>query len=216
MWALVNFIIAGRKKNSIIEPVAVAEGKNFYLFNKIPHWDDYFDGLLPYRDYLKTELFNLMKPCIRKKIMSLQPPEVGIHIRMGDFKKIENESEFKNVGATRTPLSYFTYVIQQLKIKLGPETHFIVFSDGHKQELIEILSIPNVALAPSNSDIVDLWSLSMSKVIVTSAGSTFSYWAAFLSDAVIIYHENFIVQFFDSKRKYQGPIQRFIVELDST
>jgi hypothetical protein len=39
-----------------------------------------------------------------------------------------------------------------------------------------------------NPDIADLILLSKSRVIVTSATSTFSYWAGFLSEAALIMH----------------------------
>lgn len=215
LWHLVKYMITVRKKSFIVEPTALSEGRNFYIFSKIPHWDQYFEGLMPYRDYLKTELFNLMKPHIQQKIHESQVPEVGIHIRMGDFKKITNESEFKNVGATRTPLNYFVTVINQLKVKLGPGTHFSVFSDGHRGELNEVLSIPNVSMAQPNPDIIDLWLLSQSKVIVTSAGSTFSYWAVFLSEADIIYHENFIFKIFASNKHFEGSIFQYMEDFQN-
>jgi hypothetical protein len=50
----------------------------------------------------------------------------------------------------------------------------------------------SISMVEGNTDIVDLLLMSKSKVIVTSAGSTFSYWAGFLSDAVIIMHPDHI------------------------
>jgi hypothetical protein len=48
--------------------------------------------------------------------------------------------------------------------------------------------LTNIQFSGKNPDIVDLVLLSKSKLIVTSATSTFSYWAAFLSNSPVIMH----------------------------
>lgn len=68
---------------------------------------------------------------------------IAVHIRMGDFKKLEEEADFKNVGATRTLFGYFKDVIEKLKIHGFESIPIKIFSDGHHDELSEILCIPN-------------------------------------------------------------------------
>jgi hypothetical protein len=50
--------------------------------------------------------------------------------------------------------------------------------------------------------------LSRSKIIITSAGSTFSYWAGFLSDSPIIMHPDHIhhsIRLSHESGYYEGP-----------
>ncbi len=69
-----------------------------------------------------------------------------------------------------------------------------VFTDGYKKEFQLIFSLPNLELVEGNSDIVDLILLSMSETMILSAGSTFSYWAAFLGEGEFIQHPDHIIQ----------------------
>jgi len=46
--------------------------------------------------------------------------------------------------------------------------------------------MPRVLLADDAPDIVDIYLMSRSRVLMTSIRSTFSYWSAFLSDGHVI------------------------------
>ena len=87
-----------------------------------------------------------------------------------------------------------------------------LFSDGPDAELSPFLAIGNVRRAPALSDVGHLLLLSRSQVIVASAGSTFSMWAGFLSEAALILHPDHIhapVRPTDlHDRLYEGPALR--------
>ena len=101
---------------------------------------------------------------------------IGVHIRRGDFK----------LGNQTTPLDYFVTVITFLRRKIGKELPVTVFTDADESEIEEVLKLPSVKLAEEKADILDLLLLSRSSILVLSRDSTFSYWAAFLSDAFVI------------------------------
>jgi hypothetical protein len=61
-----------------------------------------------------------------------------------------------------------------------------IFTDANSKEIEDLLKLPNVSLASSNPDIVDILLLADSKYLLTSVSSTFSYWAAFLSEGIVI------------------------------
>jgi hypothetical protein len=109
-------------------------------------------------------------------------------VRCGDFRRLERGEDFAKTGHARAPLGYFVGLIESLRKLHGAELPVTVFSDGHDEELGELLSVPGVRRAGRNAAIVDLLLLAGSKIIVPSPGSTFGYWAAFLSDAVVLHH----------------------------
>ncbi|HVM87589.1 MAG TPA: alpha-1,2-fucosyltransferase [Puia sp.] len=184
-------------------------GQNDFLFCTIPHWSNYFDELNEYRALVKKILLDILSPAIKKYEEKLTTPIIGVHMRMGDFRKLLPGEDFSKAGATRTPENYFLQTIEDIRKINGTELPVIVFSDGEKQELMNILSMPGVSLSEGNPDIVDLLLLSRSKIIIASASSTFSYWAGFLSDAPIILHPEHIsckIRLPQSENLYEGPL----------
>ncbi|HEX4374031.1 MAG TPA: alpha-1,2-fucosyltransferase [Puia sp.] len=165
-----------------------------YLYDKIPHWSDYFAELKNFREIALHIFYGSITENIKKKI-SLQPaPCIGVHIRMGDFRKLKAGEDFSKVGAVRTPENYFIDVINNIRQIHGSKLPVSVFSDGKKNELQFILTMENISLVEGNPDIVDLILLSKSKIIIASAGSTFSYWAGFFANAPVILHQDHIHQ----------------------
>lgn len=163
-----------------------------YLFSAIPHYAHRFDGLKENRQLVIQLLWNLITPAIKKKLRELSAPFIGVHIRMGDFRHLSNGEEFGKVGTVRTPEEYFIEMINEIRKLQGTELPVSVFTDGDKKELNTLFQLPGVRIVRGNNDLVDLLLLSKSRIIITSAGSTFSYWAAFISDAVVITHPTYI------------------------
>lgn len=152
----------------------------FIAFSSIPLYKEgrYFVDIQMHRNLIKKRLFDLVKPHHIATLQELQSPQICVHIRRGDFKKhplfLDND--------------YFVDCIQKIRKIKGQHYHVTIFSDGYPDELTSILALDNINMAKENIDIIDLLLMSKSKVIVTSLGSTFSYWAGFLSDADIILH----------------------------
>jgi hypothetical protein len=63
-----------------------------------------------------------------------------------------------------------------------------VFTDGYPSEIEPVLALPAVRIATPSKPIADLLLMSRAGLIVTSAGSTFGYWAGFLADAPVLLH----------------------------
>jgi hypothetical protein len=178
-----------------------------YLYGEIPHWSDYFGQLKNYRELVVNLFYNLLSKNIKKNISFQQTPCIGVHIRMGDFRKLKEGEDFGKVGLVRTPENYFVDVIKNIRKVHGTNLPASIFSDGKKSELKSILEMENVSLIEGNPDIVDLVLLSKSKIIVSSAASTFSYWAGFLSDAPIILHPDHINnKILSDKNLYEGAL----------
>lgn len=208
-------LLARHRNELLAEPVVANIGAKFlkdtwFVFSAMPNWVNYFDGLKENRA-LAIELFwKMIKPEIAVQVNALNAPCIGVHIRMGDFRALKEGEDFSTVGAVRTAENYFIDVINSIRELHGSSLPVAVFTDGHKKELASILSLQNVALVEGNSDLVDLLLLSRSKIIVTSAGSTFSYWSAFLSDAAVIMHPDHLHQSLrpdeTNEKRYEGPL----------
>jgi hypothetical protein len=163
----------------------------YFLFHEIPHYSKRFEGLTNDRGLVINQLNNIIRPSIKKRLEELKPPCIGVHIRMADFKKIKEGEEFGREGATRTPEDYFVKTIQSIRNTYGDNLPVSIFTDGSKKEFCSLLQQPKIHFIEGNNDLVDLLLLSKSDIIITSGGSTFSYWAAFLSDGIVIMHPSF-------------------------
>lgn len=177
---------------SLNEEFGQADYNKMYIYSAIPHWTDYFKELKDHRQTVLQSFFKLLSPNILKSVNEQPIPCIGVHIRMGDFRKLKATEDFAKVGAVRTPETYFVKVIKSIRELVGRQLPVTVFTDGYRHEFHELFQMPFVEMTEGNADIVDMILLSKSKVIVTSAGSTFSYWAGFLSESVLIMHPDHI------------------------
>lgn len=168
--------------------------KNIFLFHNLPHWSDYFKELKEYRELVIRLFWSMLTPEVRNELDKYNTPCIGVHIRMGDYRKLKPGEDFSKVGFVRTPEQYFTDVITKMRQVAGSNLPVSVFTDGYEHELEHLLSLDNISVVKGNPDIIDLLLLSKSRLIITSAGSTFSYWAGFLSDAPLIMHPDHIHQ----------------------
>jgi len=162
-----------------------------FFFEKMPTYHDYFIHLKPHRSLVIKLLGELISEKNAKKIKDIAHPEIGVHIRMGDFRKLNVGEEFKG-GHFRTPESYFVNIINGIRSLNDFEMNVDVFTDGYRNEFESIFNLKNIKMVEGNNDLVDMLLLSKSKIIVISTGSTFSYWAGFLSNAPMIMHPDHI------------------------
>ena len=175
---------------SLSQPMT--ERGSAYIFNQIPHWKGYFESLHPYRDAVRQSFWALPRSTILDMVGRMKAPTIAIHVRRGDFRELRSGEDFAKVGGVRTPVEYFLRIIRNLRDCAGWDVPVTIFSDGSNQELAQMLALSYVERAPAMPDIGHLMLMARSKVIVASAGSTFSMWAGFLSDAALILHPDHI------------------------
>jgi len=161
---------------------------HLFIFNQLPHWSDLFRDLKNNQPLIKQKLFLTIKPDILKEIDKRSAPEIGVHIRRGDFKQLKAEDDFTKFGNARTPLEWFIVTIEAIRAIAGYNVPVTLFSDGYEQELSSILGLPQVKLAGRAPSICDLLTLSKSKLLIVSSGSTFSGWASYLGQCPTIWH----------------------------
>ncbi len=175
-----------------ISQIASRNSRVCYVFRQLPHWSDFFAGLKEYRDQLRSHIYHMLTMKYRRRLTEIQAPVIGVHIRRGDFRELRANEDFANVGLVRTPLSYFCTLISEIRDFCGTCLPVTIFSDGKDHELHDVLLLPNVHRASANADIVDMLLFSRSKLLITSAGSSFSSWAVFLSDAPALIHPDHV------------------------
>ena len=198
-----------RSEDSTLKIGQSQREEKVYTFYKVAEdWHTAYDVIKPYRAFIKKEFEKIIAPRVFGRFASHDLPVLSLHIRKGDFKKLE-ESETLNSSliATQTPNSYFKKVITDIRNFIGVTIPVTIFTDGKEDEIQELLSMDKVKMAKDDLDIVHLLLLSKSKIIVFSEGSTFSGWAGFLSDAILIrnkQHYQIPVRGEDSQSFYEG------------
>lgn len=177
-----------------VNPTIFVEAKKntVYVFDQVPHWSDSFEYIKEHRDFIKKSLFAMLSKPILLELARHKAPAIAVHIRRGDFADLPEGVEFKMVGSTKTPLDYFVHIITEIRRYVNKSIEVQVFSDGMAAELSPVLGLENVKLVETKYDLTDLLLMSKAKVLITSSGSSFSYWAGFLSEAAVILHHDHI------------------------
>lgn len=210
---LVRRCLARRSAAVVREPpltiVDPPRAPTVFEFSQVPHWAQHFQDIKPYRAEVREGLCRMLTPARRHEIAAAPKAPMCLHVRRGDFRPLAASEEFTKVGGVRTPLDYFQSNIQLIRQLHGSELPVTVVSDGSRTELRELLAVPGVALGPRQTAIADLLMMAASKVLVTSAGSTFGYWAGFLGDCALILHPDHIHQSIRpaevNEKFYEGP-----------
>jgi hypothetical protein len=188
LWQWLRALVLYQR--AVEPPVAQLESDRrvLYVFSQVPHWRDFFADLKPHREFVRSSLRKLVTNSILEEVEAKCKPIVSIHVRHGDFRPLRPGEDFARVGHVRTPISYFRDLIDLLTAIAGRPLPVTLFSDGDSVDLGELLALPNVTRHMPQAAIADLLLMAQSKILVPSASSTFSYWAAFLSEAAILLH----------------------------
>lgn len=159
-----------------------------YLFDQQPFWRRCFNGLVEHRDLIRHEFFAHLTAARRAEIDRLPEVPIVAQVRLGDFRRLRQGETLAKVGGARTPLEYFQKLIEEIRSMAGAELPAAVVSDGSLLELKDLTSMPGVTFVSGRSSLADLVLMARSKVLICSAGSTYSLWAAFLGDGVVLQH----------------------------
>jgi len=143
---------------------------------------DGFKSLYGYEDFLKEKFKSLTRVDFDEKKYQ---HSICCHIRLGDFKQSLGEELSNN---TRIPIKWYKDVIKQIR-KDDKDLKVFLFSDGYDDELKELIELGNIKNETSTNPIEDILKLSCSKYLIGSY-SSFSFWGAFFSKGVCVWHEN--------------------------
>lgn len=177
----------------IIEPSFSAEPDlskpSLLFFRDIPEYWHYFRDIKPFRAHIIWALNAMLHKKVWSDIEQQPEPVIAVHIRHGDFPVADKNLPFKKQGQRRTPMDYFIKLIDKIRNISGYCLPVTIFTDGKVEDLKEVLALPQTNLARSRKyDISDIILMSKSKLLIVSAGSTFSFWGGFLGNMPIINH----------------------------
>ena len=166
--------------------------KKVYVFNQIPQWQNYFEGLTLNREFIKMSFIKMLNEGYKEIYNNCETPVICVHIRCSDFI-IDNKNLGKKANV-RTPIGYFIEIINKIRESVNKNFPVTIFTDGNPSDMDKIKRLSNTRFSNSNSDLEDMIKLSKSKIIITSCNSTFSYWAAFISNSPVIIHPSHQIQ----------------------
>jgi len=146
---------------------------------------DRFRELNGWHEFLNAELLAITRPKWRDTVEQIKHVPIGMHVRMGDFVAPDSDPDNPH---QRVAHSWYLESLRAIREAAGYPVPAIMVSDGREDELQDLLAEENVALVRTGSAISDLLVLAKSKVLVASAGSSFSAWAAFLGQMPCIAH----------------------------
>jgi len=141
---------------------------------------DQFEELLDHREFVRDAF-------ARRSVRlpdRLEAPFIGVHVRFGDFVA-PAPGETSGAVNHRLPLEWYTDRLQVIRRAVGAEVPAMIFSDASEAELAPLLAQPNVVMRKGGTALDDIWKLSQAAAIVAS-GSTFSYWAGYLGDGLVV------------------------------
>lgn len=115
---------------------------------------------------------------------------VGMHVRLGDFQSASNLKTYQGQFSVSLPIDWYVSIARSLRNRLGNQVQFLVVSDGTPQQLAPLLDNCEAitTLDIPNSDVSDMLALANTDLLVCSV-SSYSAWAAFLSDAPYLWFE---------------------------
>ena len=155
---------------------------------------DRFRQLNGWHEFLNAELHGITRPKWRDAVEQIKDVPIGMHVRMGDFAAPGSDPDNPH---QRVAHSWYLESLRAIRAAAGCSVPAIMVSDGREDELQDLLAEENVALVRTGSAISDLLVLAQSKVLVASAGSSFSAWAAFLGQMPSIAHPSRSLDWFN-------------------
>lgn len=116
-----------------------------------------------------------------ERIERIPDVPIAIHVRRrGDFYDAKSPEDYFTKGFMRMPIQWYIDCLRIIRQAVGYPVSAYVVSDDTAAALKELLEVPNVTLVRTGSAIGDMLLLARARVLITTGGSSFSVWAAFL------------------------------------
>lgn len=147
-----------------------------------------FRPLLGSFSLIKERLWNMTIEGLRPTETEYGGRFIAMHVRRGDLTRQGISAETLPDVAQFTPTSWFVHMVQAVRDAPGlRDLPVIVFSDGYREEIEELVSLPGVRLCERRAAITDLWTMSRACVLFGSGFSTFTMWASYLGGGPTLY-----------------------------
>ena len=146
------------------------------------------------REFMRSTLYlsRYAAPNLAKIKARLNPEliTIAMHVRLGDFKQPTNPNEYQGKFNISIPLQWYINIAQSIRRQLDEKVQFLVVSDGTAEQLVPLSNKCNVITTMDipDSDISDMLAMANADLLVCSV-SSYSAWAAFLSNAPYLWFE---------------------------
>lgn len=153
--------------------------KNQDVIIEVKGVQPYFKELVTERDYIVENVLNLIHPFRLKEVQNFSfTRKIGIHIRLGDYHPSAQKS-----------LTWYLEIIKKTDLHTNCSYEFLLFSDGKAEELTQLLNYSQrIEHTHFGSSIADLVALSKC-VFIIGSNSTFSAWASFMGNKMLLIPE---------------------------
>lgn len=155
--------------------------------------DDYFEYIMHEYNFMRKKLIESIHDKHKIGLDFNFTNSITVHVRLGDFISVTNDSTLKSNNTTRLDLYWYISIVSMIRKSLGYSIKVLVFSDGTDKELKPILDLPYTYRLSFGSAMADLLALSRSNILVAS-GSTYSMWASFLGRMPVIWYNGKLKQ----------------------
>lgn len=108
---------------------------------------------------------------------------VAVHVRLGDFAAADPQLDYRGKFNQSIPLEWFARTCRSIKGAFGDRVQFCLYSDGSAESLSFFIKEfnPILTMGQKFSDCSDLLGMASADLLICSM-SSYSFWAAFLSD----------------------------------
>lgn len=151
-------------------------------------WEGWFADLLAHRDLVADRLNAILSARVRGLLAEGEAPVIAVHVRRGDKKTLPFRAPYTGESWQTIHDQWFMNAIASVRRAIGEQAPATVFSDGSPEQLAAILAVPGVTLSPRAPSIVDILRMSRAKVLITSAGSSFSAWSFYLGRMPTVFY----------------------------
>ncbi len=164
---------------------------SFFSCNNHLGYFQFPDAALLVRPKIKSKIDQRRNELIDNSNVTFYSEKVAIHIRRGDFLQSVN---------SKHQVFDMDYIVRAMSF-FPTSTQFVVFSDDLKW-CSSNLNGPNISFSKENSGYSDFLAMTYCKGYILT-GSTFGFWAAFLSDTscerLVVVPKNHQAQFLDEE-----------------
>jgi len=136
-------------------------------------------------NYLTNNLYNISKKIEKNKLV------VAVHVRLGDFRPANKNQDYRGLWNVSIPLDWYSNICRSIQEILGRHNiRFILLTDGPEDKLLEFIEefTPITSLHCHNTAISDLLTMISADILICSI-SSFSMWAAFLSNSPYFWYK---------------------------
>jgi hypothetical protein len=162
---------------------------------------EFFTPLLGAHEHVRDQLWQMTEPSLRAVRAQAPAPFIAMHVRRGDITRQGFNAQQLENSPQYTALSWFIEGARAVRrVETLRRVPIVVFSDGDREELAELLRVDGVELQSRRPAVADLWEMSEAELLFASGFSTFSMWASYLGGMPTLYAPGKIQQLVQVRR----------------